>query len=275
MKFYKNKHELPLRLKPGDKAFLRLHEGYRLEGHLNNKINRQREGLVTIWEKIGRNAYRINVPTGMKIHDVVTAHQLEPMPDGEDLYHRDFPQRRLNVVDNEVRDTFQAFKYIVRRRVNKTTGAFKYLVKWEDEPHTHNTWIPSSHMGTAKEMRQDYDDEHPVTAYESRLQHKIRSQRAKQRAHQRHLPGTARATDGDLDPDTRADSDRDAQARDEPPPENHPQHESPGKETDRDVTPQDQDMARLDTQDSNGEPPIRRSGRKRTMTWKAAQPFKL
>lgn len=88
-------------LRPGDVAFSRLYEGYRSAGMINRKLDRQREGPVTVLEAVGKNAYRIKVPDGMNIHDVGTAHQLEPMPEERDPWRRDFPPGMADVRHRE------------------------------------------------------------------------------------------------------------------------------------------------------------------------------
>jgi hypothetical protein len=185
-KFYYHKKHQSLRLRPGDEAFLRLHDGYRIAGHLNKKLDRQREGPVKVVEKIGRNAYRIELPPRMKIHDVITAHQLEPMPEGKDPYSRDFPPRREIQHDDAERD-LQIIDYIIKRRINKQSGQADYLVKWKDEPHSHNTWLPTSSLSSAREMRNDFDADHPLSRLDLRLQKRIRARLSKKHAEDRQL----------------------------------------------------------------------------------------
>ncbi|USP77305.1 Retrovirus-related Pol polyprotein from transposon gypsy [Curvularia clavata] len=116
-KFHFDKRHQSLRLKPGDQALLHLHHGYKLTGHLNRKLDRQREGPLHIVETVGKNAYRIEVTPGMKIHDVITAHQLEPMPSGTDPWGRDFPNPQPIRQEDEDRE-FYPIDYIIKRRIN-------------------------------------------------------------------------------------------------------------------------------------------------------------
>lgn len=66
-------------LKARDKAYLRLHRGYRLPGEPNWKLSNQRCGPFTIKRKVGPLAYELaDLPARWKIHPVVSMAQLEP-----------------------------------------------------------------------------------------------------------------------------------------------------------------------------------------------------
>ena len=69
--WYDHKHK-PLIMKPGDKAWLRLHRGYCLPGKPNRKLSQQRMGPFKILERIGQLAYRLELPERYKIHPVIS-----------------------------------------------------------------------------------------------------------------------------------------------------------------------------------------------------------
>ena len=58
---YDKRHK-PLLLKEGDKAYLRLHKGYKLPGEPNRKLFNQRCDPFLIKRRIGRLAYELELP---------------------------------------------------------------------------------------------------------------------------------------------------------------------------------------------------------------------
>lgn len=94
MKQQYDRRHLPLSLKPGDKAYLRLHAGYTIPSAKVNcrKYTEQRVGPFTVLERIGTLAYKMDFPPTWRIHNVVSIAQLEPAPT-TDPYGRQRPHR--------------------------------------------------------------------------------------------------------------------------------------------------------------------------------------
>jgi hypothetical protein len=183
--YYDRRHQ-PIELKPGDHAALVLHKGYKMKGNLPKKVGYQRYGPLKVLEKIGKNAFRIERPPGSRIHDVVNASQLEPCHTvEEDPYHRPFPLPRQPLVTQQDGAELKAIERILKRRVNTSTGQLEYLVKWERRTSSHNQWLSTTQLHTAKEMRQDFDAQFPLTEQEVRKQRRFRTQKARQVARDR------------------------------------------------------------------------------------------
>ncbi|KAI1000711.1 hypothetical protein K3495_g7485 [Podosphaera aphanis] len=82
---YDSKH-LPKFFKPGDFVALRLHRSFNVPGLAgrNIKIEHQFAGPFRVLERIGRLAYRIDLPPSMRrIHPVISLAHLEPVPNPE------------------------------------------------------------------------------------------------------------------------------------------------------------------------------------------------
>ncbi|KGQ08839.1 Transposon Ty3-I Gag-Pol polyprotein [Beauveria bassiana D1-5] len=62
----------------GDMVYLRLHKGYSASGDLGRKFGRQYAGPYKIGQRVGRAAYRLELPADSRIWPVVSVDHLEP-----------------------------------------------------------------------------------------------------------------------------------------------------------------------------------------------------
>ena len=114
-----NKKHTPLALKVGQKAFIKLHSGYNVEG-ISKKLGQQRVGPFKITKRMGQLAYKLDIPETWRIHPVILVTMLKPAPEGEDPYNRQAPKPRP--VEDEYQDTeFPSWEIeaIVAKRVRK------------------------------------------------------------------------------------------------------------------------------------------------------------
>jgi hypothetical protein len=114
---YDGKHK-PISLKPRDMVALRLHHGYRIQGHLNHKVSQQRVGPLQVLERVGKNAYLLDVPEEYKIWPVVNIAQWEPYPKGEDPFGRVI-EARPGPVTEEGKEKDYEIERFIDRRINK------------------------------------------------------------------------------------------------------------------------------------------------------------
>lgn len=77
-----------LDVKIKNKVYLRLHQGYIIPGLFNHKLFHQRVGPFTVLEKIGNLAFRLELPSVMRIHSVVSIAQLKPTTKKSNSYER-------------------------------------------------------------------------------------------------------------------------------------------------------------------------------------------
>ena len=156
---YDEKH-LELKVRKGDRVFLRLHDGYSIPGVSNRKLSQQRVGPFKVLEKVGHHAYRLELPPVMRIHPVVSIAQLEPVPDGSDPYHRPFNPEPPAVTDTEPEKPGKPYE--LERLLEKKTmyGKPHYLVKWKDYGSEHNAWYSIDDLPNATDLIQDYEERH-------------------------------------------------------------------------------------------------------------------
>lgn len=74
--------EILIFLDVGDWTLLRLHKGYKIPFTLGvtKKLTQHYVGPFQVLERVGRPAYKLDIPEGWLIHSVFTVAQLDPRP---------------------------------------------------------------------------------------------------------------------------------------------------------------------------------------------------
>ena len=132
-----------------------------IAGILMKKLGPQLIGPFLIVERIGRLAYRLQLPPMMRIHDVVSVANLEPATDPtEDPYRR----RRISipavVIDGEAE--YEIEKLLQKRRIRRERGwSTQYLVRWLSYGPEDDIWK------TEHELRRHAND--IVEAYKTAI----------------------------------------------------------------------------------------------------------
>lgn len=166
---YDSKHK-PMTMEPGEKAFVKLHKGYRIPGLENAKLSNQRAGPFTILRRIGDLAYELDLPPIWKAYPVISIAMLEPAPKEDDPYHRPRQEGQPPITDEEhpeVKDAYEIEK-LVDRRVSRPRGRgsrekpdiVEYLVKWKDWGKAHNVWYEVEDLVNASELMEEYDEKY-------------------------------------------------------------------------------------------------------------------
>ena len=115
---------------------LRLHKSYSIPSSVGvtKKLIQQYVGPFRIVKKIGRLAYKFDVPSDWKIHPIFFVAQLKPAPDpGKDPFQRSRPQHPPSVFVKGNTDRHKSLK--IDRLLNKQTIrksrrlAIEYLVQ--------------------------------------------------------------------------------------------------------------------------------------------------
>jgi len=134
---YDSKHK-PMFLKKDDYVSLRLHRGYKVPGlpNRNTKIEQQFAGPFRVLERIGRLAYRIELPQALsEIHPVISIAHLERVPDPtKDPYNRPFAQG--------IRLDLEMDCAINKRALGRRGGgeAIQYLIRMKGRPVEWDSW---------------------------------------------------------------------------------------------------------------------------------------
>ena len=141
MKNYYDQYHQPMFFNEGDMVKLRLHKGYSVPGITSHKIGAQFVGPFKVIERIGRLAYRLELPDNMRIHNVVSVAMLEPMPVNEDPYQRRRPPPDTVVVDGQ--KEYAIDKLVNKRGIRRGRGwSTQYLIRWKGYGPESDTWQP-------------------------------------------------------------------------------------------------------------------------------------
>lgn len=164
-KFHYDRKHQPCFLKVGDYALLRLHKGYSIPSAVSKKLDQQYVGPFRIIERIGKLAYKLDIPHDWRIHPVFTIAQIEPAPNpAEDPYERPRPDHPPPVEGtpgdtNELR-SWELERTLNKRTVKKGRGlSIQYLVRWKGYGPEYDRWYSLKDLTNAKELIEDYEKE--------------------------------------------------------------------------------------------------------------------
>ncbi|QRV98272.1 Transposon Tf2-11 polyprotein [Ceratobasidium sp. AG-Ba] len=149
--YYDRKHRTPETIKVGDSVWL---DNRNIQSQRPaRKLSAKRIGPFKVTARIGKHAFRLELPHTLKIHPVfpVTLLSLKK----EDLYGREPPQPPPEVTpDSDIEYEVEQVQDSRRHR-----GKIQYYVKWLG--YNEWTWEPYEHLSNAKEMIADFHRRHP------------------------------------------------------------------------------------------------------------------
>jgi len=152
--YYDAKHK-PIEFQKGDRVWLRS-VNISTERQ-SRKLDWKRLGPFTITERLGTQAYRLNLPKTMKIHPVFHVVLLEPYKQS-DIPGRTRPPPPPIRIEGEVE---YEVKEILKSKIDKHNGVLQYLVKWKGCPDTDNTWEPAINVKNAPKLVEQFHKRYP------------------------------------------------------------------------------------------------------------------
>ena len=161
-KFHYDRHHQPMYLKTDDEAYLRLHKGYSIPT-ANAKFGQQYVGPFKILGRVGKQAYRLDIPPHWRVHPVFSLAQLEPCPAGPDPFKRPVPDHPESVFVEG--DTQEAKSYEVERLLNKRVRrrgkgeSVEYLVRWRGYGPEFDTWYNIKDLDRSMDLIREYEEE--------------------------------------------------------------------------------------------------------------------
>jgi len=157
MKIHADRKREEFLLKPGDKAYLRLHTGYHLPGVPKAKIGQQRVGPFEVEEVVGGgNAYKLKLPKSWKVWPVISAAFLDKALSGPDPYERiETPQPVVEEGELLADGDRWEVAAIVGKRIYRKK--VQYLVRWLHFGPEDDTWMNISELNGCAELVEEYE----------------------------------------------------------------------------------------------------------------------
>ena len=152
-KFY-NQNHTPKEYKVGD--LVMLSTKYLRQKRPKKKLSHRYTGPFRVQDVVGKQVYRLFLPSDYQIHPVFHVSLLEP-------YQRRRGDTETPVLPNpeliDDQPEWDVEKILDRRRKN---GRLEYLVRWAGYPQEYDQWEPEEHLEGAQALRQEYDSLKPI-----------------------------------------------------------------------------------------------------------------
>jgi len=151
-KYYDAKHKR-VEFKSGDKVWLSS-SNIRTQ-RPSKKLDWKRLGPYPVVERIGTQAYRLQLPLSLKIHPVFHVSLLDRYNESE-IPGRTQPPPPPVIVENELEYEVEEIldSRLIRNRL-------LYLVKWKGYPVSENSWEPVSHLANCKDLIASFHQQYP------------------------------------------------------------------------------------------------------------------
>ena len=117
----------------------------------SKKLSHKFLGPFRILEAVGKQAYRLALPTTYRIHPVFHVSYLEPYKRRDGQEHIPFLPPPEIINDEQEWEVEE----IIGRRSEK--GEIFYKVKWVGYPEEYDEWVPEKDLDGALELKQDFD----------------------------------------------------------------------------------------------------------------------
>ncbi|QRW08917.1 Transposon Tf2-1 polyprotein [Ceratobasidium sp. AG-Ba] len=149
--YYDRKHRAPEEIKVGDQVWL---DNQNIQSQRPaRKLAAKRIGPFKVLAKIGKQAFKLELPHTLKIHPVFPVALLSLKRD--DPYERDPPQPPPEVTpEGDIEYEVEQVQDSRRHR-----GKIQYYVKWLG--YNEWTWEPYEHLTNAPELIADFHRRHP------------------------------------------------------------------------------------------------------------------
>ena len=151
-------------MKVGDWALFRFHKGYSIPtiARVTKKLMQQYVGPFLIKKRVGRLAYKLDIPHDWRIHPVFSIVQLEPaLTPSKDLFQRPRPTQLPSVYVDDNTNIYKSFEVeqlLNKRMVNRGYGhSFKYLVRWKGYRPEWDRWYNVKELDNTSALVDDYE----------------------------------------------------------------------------------------------------------------------
>ena len=154
---YYNRKHMPKEYNVGDKVLLSM-KNLKVR-RASRKLSPRHAGPFVIKERIGQQAYRLELPEGTRIHDVFHVSLLETYKDRP--YREDELGQLPELIDGEEEWEVEAIIGRETRQDELGNDREWYLVRWSGYTPEHDQWVHEDDMEHAPTLTEEYDREHP------------------------------------------------------------------------------------------------------------------
>jgi len=157
-----NRKRRDLNFRVGDKVRLST-ENLRIAGLKSKKLGPKYVGPFLVKKRIGRNAYKLQLPSEWRIHPVFNVGLLEPYVEregGTSTLRSEELQLEEDAPEYEVEQILDK-KYIFKGRGDAKRRIVRYLVKWKGVPDEESTWEPIAHLTGCKDLIREFEIQQP------------------------------------------------------------------------------------------------------------------
>lgn len=139
-KQYADKKRREVSFKPGDRVLLST-ANLRLKVPGTQKLLPRYIGPFVVEKQVGKNAYRLSLPSAMKVHPVFNVSLLH-------AYKTDGQRHPPPPIYFDEGLPFYEVERVLQHRTRKSgkRTVNQYLIKWQGYGHEHNTWEPERHL---------------------------------------------------------------------------------------------------------------------------------
>jgi hypothetical protein len=155
-KTHADEHRRPAEFSVDDRVLLSTKnlqiKGSRKKAQRNRKLLPKYVGPFVVVERVGRVAYRLDLPSTMKVHPVFHVSLLVRYRDGH-RYGR--PPPAVVYEDGSVEEEVDA---VLDHRVSgsRKKRKLEYLISWKGLGPEHRSWEPERHLGHSSELVVEY-----------------------------------------------------------------------------------------------------------------------
>jgi hypothetical protein len=163
-KYYNQKAQKQPRIRIGDLVMVNMKN--MKTKRPSKKLDHKKLGPVKVVEKIGKRAFRVELPPQAKNHPVFHVSELEPYRHSQ-MDGRHQPPPPVEEIEGESNYIVES---IGKSRLNKSRKRVEYLVFWEGYPPEEATWEPFENLeDTAENLLVDFHLRYPKQARDSRV----------------------------------------------------------------------------------------------------------
>lgn len=153
---YANRKRLPdLRLSPGDKVWLR-RKNIRTT-RPSTKLDWKYLGPYNILQRVGKKAYKLELPPAVKLHPVFHSSLLEPVSEKPPIPGQQNPEPPAIEINGQ--EEWEV-EYILDSKLIR--NKIHYRVKWKDYHDLDKTWYPAENFENAPETINDFHNQYPT-----------------------------------------------------------------------------------------------------------------